>query len=462
MLTRHRRVFGRAAAILALGACFLVFVGPGGAASHRSQLDDELFPCGTKQGPRWTVPGGRTGTDWALFGIDENASCTLATEWVNRIGSQVVRGSTTLANVFRIDFRGIDYGCIAVRSILIGVCRQGNGGHGSLGVLVIGNAAENPYTSVFTRNAAALDAPLPLHPPTRFAFPSSSGAPVDCNPISRRAWEIRRKTGDLPVVERGTTWRIVGDQLTCDAIARTSLPARLAIAAYSAVGHGEAIRFTTDDGWACIAARTIQDQNSTHTQVVTGVPVTGCARYLQPFGNTAAGFFQQFTVIPQARAAADHLPVIRRFGITATIAFELQRDGGSVLGGGRAWHCGGEQVIDDVRWSHGSESREKWLIATSGGYPCHVATAIFKQFLARQALIPTDSGILTAVERDDPWRCTREAAAAMAMCTFDARAVQALRELFGLSSSLKPLKVGIIGSYSGAQAILDRALTTSS
>lgn len=443
-----------------LGLCLAILVALAASASlsaatARTHIASNIFPCGVVHGPAWAVSSRERGNDWAIFGDRTNTVCAAKSEWATRLGGPLmdVRAPVGVA-VSRKTFDHTAYGCILARTILVAICLTGDGGPSSTGVIAIANPSENPYASIVLGGDIVGDAASPsvVRPSAAgasdFSFPEDSldarqvGDPV-CAVLPRTTWQIRG-FGPESVIDHGTGWNILAPEGTCGLAGLTDVAQR-AVRKANEIDQSaptDGALFELGD-WQCLASR--RHRRVDGHVLILGVPFAGCVRRTYPFGD-GSGVLSTFVVVPTARGARDSPPpadllyALRSRGIAALVHYSRTGEG-TTWGTQPVWNCG-TQLITGLPGA----APIRWSMATSGRYPCDLALTEYAPSLAAQALTTG----LTAREVGSPppnWTCSTRPEGRVAVCSFDPSVDRRIRAAFGHSSGpdqYGPFRVAIV------------------
>ena len=428
---------------------------------------DPTFPCGTLHGPTWSVPG-RTGSNWYVIAIQTRNECATEQSWVDALSAKLVSRGGADVQVFRAG-PNATYGCIMIRSQLFASCRAGNGGHGTDGVIVLGNPERNPYSAAYRDgfNPSAQQQVADLA-----GVPGPKGTSI-CKGFTGPRWAFKAADGHRV---SGTSWTAYGDSFTdgCRSVAEPRNWAAAAASEEAMRSSGFLVREHGVGDWGCVAAHDYAWPGGAGS--ISGVPVAGCARVIYPFGlGTLSAQLEQVIVFPDMSGAGptaltgvtravqqqyiDTVAAASHHGITVV---GVKAAAAKVVGGSHpetnahtpagVVQCGARRV-GGGSWRHGSARGDSWLVAVRGGYPCELARTVFAPFLAYLTLSPATAA---ANLSRYGWSCSANRTAQTAGCSFsppDSYLADALGRPVPAG-----MRVAISAGWSGGRAALATAI----
>jgi len=467
------RTVGRAGIAAIVCLVLLLVVGTTGAVSRAATTTaaagDPTFSCGIEQGPVWSVSDGLHGRRWYVIAIQTRTECDNAHDWAAVLGRRIAGRGGQSVQVFRVG----TFGCVMVRTQLMAVCRQGNGGHGADGVIVLGNPAQNPlveqYSGSYSPAAQQRVADLA-------GVPGPKGTSL-CKLFDGPRWTFKAADGHAV---SGGAWQAVGDSFPDGCAAAGDLRAASA-AALTEAGRSDLVVQSKHGDWGCVAAHDYAWPGGAGSTV--GVPVAGCARLIFPFGtDTLSGGLEQVVVIPDVsgvtpgsaanpstgvdtavlqqvndmHSAASHYGVMA----VAVVAAAARVTGGSHPETNAHTPQGtvqcGSRRVSGAGWRHGGAHGAAWLVATHGGYPCALASAVYAPVRAVLDTIPPSGMPAAAALHRYGWTCRGNRTTLTGVCSFDppddtlaialGRAVPA------------GMRVAVSAAYPGGQAALASAI----
>jgi hypothetical protein len=451
----------------------LVLCAAGAAATARA-LDDQTFVCGIQQGPSLSVPGARPTRKWDVISITDRAECANAHQWAILLGARIAGHAGEDTQVFRSGH----FGCILARAELLAVCRDGNGGHGTEGVIVLGNPGENPlvpqYDSTYSPTAMQAVADL-------VGVPGPAATSL-CEPFDGPAWKFRAADGHTVT---GSSWVAYGDTFAdgCPAAGDLRGESAAAIGDQAMSSRSFLVSSHLDGDWGCVAVHDYAWPGGAGT--IVGVPLAGCTRVVYPFGTSSlAAELEQVVVLPDASGVTAGSRVHPATGVTTAVqqqladaklavgalglaAVAVKGTAAYVVGGtaGSGSHAPNGIIqcprhrVGGAGWRHGSAHGDGFLVATSGGYPCELADAVIVPFLA-YLVTGTATASAASLHRNG-WSCNGDRTALTAMCAFDPSSVfQGRDRLATLIGGPVPqnIRVAVSADYPGAAAGLAASL----
>jgi hypothetical protein len=186
-------------------------------------------------------------------------------------------------------------------------------------------------------------------------------------------------------------------------------------------------QFDGGDGWHCTAGPNASRQ---------GTRIGACARRT----NWRTSLEPRFSVI------AGGVTGDVRSGLTARGYDQAMWEiaGASASSFSAPQRCGHKGVT----WTVAGVRGNRWLVGTSGGYPCVVASAAGDKLLARTQTRTSDTTMLKGVR--DVWRCRFTAATRTTECSWNG--------VSRVPSGRRALKLVFTPERSGGQAIVNAAL----
>jgi hypothetical protein len=415
----------------------------------------QTYVCGVGHASTWTRAG-RTGTDWLVLGLDSKSGCKSARQSLATLAPKI----TSHAGADTQAFRALGMACVITKSTLFGACRTGNGGPGTTGIAVIGDPTRNSAVRPYVGGRTSFPALSSTTTPTTAAtgdpgVPRLSPAAVTCTAPADTAaagWAFRLPDGNLLSGNHWTvnTFAFFSDA-DCSAI-RDLIP-ELETAAGNVTMDTSSFETKSwaHGSWACVAAHDVAYPGGRSS--IVDVPVAGCARtiFLNGTSNadgtpSLATTLEQVVVYPnvevgtsgttttEIRQLTTRVGAIRdsfeQYGISLVAlnsATARRLSGpppaGTAVAGSHAPTESGVQscgtaatAVPSARWTHGSEHGTTWELAVNAGYPCELATAVFKTFVANLAASPDT---LTAAQLDrNGWTCSANQTTLIAICKF--------------------------------------------
>jgi hypothetical protein len=328
------------------------------------------------EGAAWTTSA-LSGTGWYLL-ADRATVCAHARGLLPELSRRSASRGTAGRVVFPLPG---GWTCAASRAALQAGCSRLVKGQARyvVAIAATGGAGELTARILLDGDADARSfAPAPSSGSTP-SEPARRAAPgEECSPVRGRAWSV----GTGARRPEGSTWRVAAvGGLSC-------LAARGWVDDLTARMPGGTRRHVVDfdggDGWRC---------RTSDPPLLLGV----CAR-----ANGARGplDFRGVVVAP-----ALNQPSLRGLPLTIEEAVAAISDSRpDPRREGRPALCS-EGLFPGKRWTVGSQSGTRWLIAQRGGYPCQLSLGAAKAVLLEWAL--AEPGTRTTAGVAGSWTCTR-------------------------------------------------------
>ena len=385
--------------------------GPRAASAATSPT---LRTCSTYSGPAWQQ-GAESGTRW-VFVASEGLLCRDGRHWVNVLAPRIA--STGTVDVQR--FASGTWSCLTGRSLGLGFCTSREGG-----------TARTLFVTTDSRQGQALRDALRAGGTSSVLGPlvgngSASGGTIDLDgeePLLPSPCTARPGSRWSRTAPDGDMWlSYAGGGITCLAAQGWVID----VSARMPVGTTPR-QFEGGDSWHCIAGPNASSQ---------GTRIGACARR----ANWRTSLEPRFSVI------AGGVTMAVRSGLTARgydqAIWEIA--GASAPSFSLPQRCGHKGVV----WHVGGVAGNRWLVGTSGGYPCPVASAAAAKLLARTESRTSDTTMLKGVR--DAWRCHFVASTRTTTCTWNGVA--------RVPSGRRALKLVFTPERTGGAAIVTAAL----